>query len=327
MCSPVFWSTSCDGRQVEGQEQLLRPAARRLRRLSQHQLGQRPDEAALLGDRDEHHRRHHAEVAVGPPGQRLEADDAPVPEVDDRLEMRLDLAGRHRPPQRLLDAGHALGGLLHLAREHHHLAAPRPLGLVERCLGLVQQDGRRLIAGIVERAPDGGRKPGRPLAHVVGRRQDLDQHPRLLARRLLAEHQRVEEGELVGADAGHRGLAVHGRPQPHRHLHQDVVARMVAEKVVDRLEAVQVEDAHGERRRIVGALANQPVDLVDETAQIAEPGQRVGQSQVLALPAAVAGTKRRLHCSPVFIAVRSSHNGRQPFRKSIGSDVLRVAAA
>jgi hypothetical protein len=38
----------------------------------------------------------------------------------------------------------------------------------------------------------------------------------------------------------------------------------VPEQVVDRLEAVEVEDADGEWRRILGAIADQAVDLVEK---------------------------------------------------------------
>ena len=77
---------------------------------------------------------------------------------------------------------------------------------------------------------------------------------------------------------------VHRRAQPHRHLDEDVVARLAPEQVVDRLEAVEIEDADGEGRRIVGTIADQPVDLVEEAPMVAETGQRVGEREVLALP-------------------------------------------
>ena len=110
---------------------------------------------------------------------------------------------------------------------------------------------------------------------------------------------------------------------------QDVVAGMVAEQVVDRLEAVEVEDADRERRGIVGAVADQPVDLVEEAAQVAEPGQRVGAEPGRVpslLP--VTGTKSpsalltRLHSS-----ARNPQNDRNRLGRVSGSDVLRVAVA
>ncbi len=64
MCRPVFWSTSCDGDRLKDRNRFLRPVARRFRRLAQHQLRQRADDAALLGDGDEDGRRNDAEIAV-----------------------------------------------------------------------------------------------------------------------------------------------------------------------------------------------------------------------------------------------------------------------
>ena len=273
-------------RQVEGQEQIARPAASGLGGLAQHQLRQRADDAAFLGDRDEDARRHHAEVAIGPARQCLEADGAASGEIDDGLEMRLHLAGRNGTAQRLLDTGDALGGFLHLAGVDDDPATARALGMVERGFGLVDEDFGGLVAGVEQRAANRGRKPGGAFADIIGRRKDLDQHARLLRRRLLAEHHRIEIGELVGADAADRGVAVHRRAQPHRHLDQDVVAGLVAEQIVDRLEAVEVENADGEGRRVLGPIADQAVDLVEEAAMIAKPGQRIREGQIRCFPCA-----------------------------------------
>ena len=57
-----------------------------------------------------------AQIAVGPAGECLEADGFSRPKIDDRLEMRFDLTGRHRAPKRLFDARHPLGGFLHFMR-------------------------------------------------------------------------------------------------------------------------------------------------------------------------------------------------------------------
>jgi len=55
-------------------------------------LRKRPYDAALLGDGDEDARRDEAQIAVGPARQRLETDRLARPDIDDRLEIRLDLA-------------------------------------------------------------------------------------------------------------------------------------------------------------------------------------------------------------------------------------------
>lgn len=184
-------------RQVEGQEQILGPAPGRLGGLAQHKLRQRADDAPLLGDRDEDRRRDRAEITICPARQRLEADDATGPKIDDGLEMRLDLAGRDGPAQRLLDAGDALGRFFHLSAIDDHPSAARTLGMVQRRLGLADQNLGGLVARIEHRAADRSRKPGSAFADIVGRRQDLDQRSRLFGRRLLAEHHRIEEGIFV----------------------------------------------------------------------------------------------------------------------------------
>jgi len=74
----------------------------------------------------------------------------------------------------------------------------------------------------------------------------------------------------------------------------------VPEQVVDRLEAVQVENADGERRRVVGPIADQTVDLVEESTMIAKPGQRIGEREIRCLPVCLTGAKRRLHRCPCF---------------------------
>ena len=239
-----------------------------------------------------------AEIAVGPARQRLEADRAARPEIDDRLEMRLDLAGRHRAAQGLLDAGDPLGGLFHLARIDHDAAAPGPLGLVERRLGLADQHVGRLVAEMKQRTADRSRQSRGAFADIVGGRQDLDQHAGLLRRGLLAEDERVEKGEFVGADARHGRRPVHGCAQPHGDLDQDVVAGLAAEQIVDRLEAVEIEYADGERRGIVGAIADQALDLVMETTMIAQAGEGIGIGQFLALPTDIAVGKNGRHRNP-----------------------------
>jgi hypothetical protein len=154
--------------------------------------------------------------------------------------VRLYLAGGDGTPQRLLDAGDALGRLFHLTRVDDDATAAGALRLIERGLGLVDQDLGGLVAEMEQRTADRGRQARGALADIVGRRQYLDQHARLVGSGGLAEDQRIEEGELVGADARHRRVAVHRCAQPHGDLDEDVVAGPAAEQVVDRLEAVEV---------------------------------------------------------------------------------------
>ena len=76
------------------------------------------------------------------------------------------------------------------------------------------------------------------------RRLELAQHP-------MGDRDRVgdvrvgqQQRELVAAEPRHDGLGRRRRPQAHAHLAQERVAELVAERVVDRLEVVEVGDHH-----------------------------------------------------------------------------------
>jgi hypothetical protein len=90
-----------------------------------------------------------------------------------------------------------------------------------------------------------------------------------------------EHDELVATDSGHGVAGADGREDARRGLHQQAVAGGVAERVVDDLEAVQVqeEDAHPlARARRVRQHHGQPVQ--QETA-VGKPGECVVVGKVL----------------------------------------------
>ena len=61
-----------------------------------------------------------------------------------------------------------------------------------------------------------------------------------------------EDGELVAADPRHRVAEADAGPQPLADRHEEAVAGVVAEAVVDGLEVVEVDEQHGDR--LVAAL-------------------------------------------------------------------------
>jgi hypothetical protein len=85
-----------------------------------------------------------------------------------------------------------------------------------------------------------------------------------------------EDGELVTAQACHGAGAGHGGGEPLGDLHQELVALVVAERVVDRLELVEVEDHDRRSSRASGR------DVVEgggepalEIGPVGQSGQRV----------------------------------------------------
>ena len=88
------------------------PLGRLARRLVQHPIADPQHQAALLGDRHEIGSREQASFGVVPSNQRLHSEDAPVPQRDLRLVVKLEAPGE--------DGGAKLAFHLHQA------GGPRP---------------------------------------------------------------------------------------------------------------------------------------------------------------------------------------------------------
>ena len=65
--------------------------------------------------------------------------------------------------------------------------------------------------------------------------------------------------------------------EPARQADQELVAGLMALAVVDDLEPIDVEEEHGEARRVgTGTPAEQPLDAIHEHGAVGQAGQRVG---------------------------------------------------
>jgi hypothetical protein len=72
-----------------------------------------------------------------------------------------------------------------------------------------------------------------------------------------------------------RVARAHALDEPRRHLAQEVVAERVAERVVDALEVVEVEEQHAEHQPASLRVLDRRAQPVGEHAPVAEAGQRV----------------------------------------------------
>ena len=96
----------------------------------------------------------------------------------------------------------------------------------------------------------------------------------------------AEDDELVAAEA-RDGVARAQRPRAARSRHgqQQLVAGVVAERVVDDLEVVEVEEEHARRSaRSRPARASQCVEAVEQQRAVGQPGERVVQRLVAHAP-------------------------------------------
>mmetsp|Transcript_6689 Transcript_6689/g.27999 ORF Transcript_6689/g.27999 Transcript_6689/m.27999 type:complete len:689 (+) Transcript_6689:1417-3483(+) len=270
------------GRQVDRQPQVqagVHGLAREACRAGQHPGAEHADEAGLLGERDELHRRHQAAHRVLPAHQRLGADDAALLQVDLGLQVQAQLVGLDRMAQlgqqrqRLLAACVQLGVI-------DQAAALLGLGGIHGQLGAAQQQVDVLAMLGKQGDADAG-------AQVDGFVVDLQ---RLLE--VLQDGQgRLAGGARVGLGQQHRELVAR-QPREHRmgrraqrlqalgHALQQPVPDLVAEHVVDMLEAVQVQHQHGARRVAVVEVVLQELretGAVGQQRQLVDIGEVVDQ--------------------------------------------------
>ena len=121
---------------------------------------------------------------------------------------------------------------------------------------------------------DRGRERTRPAVVATQRRGEQVVGDDLGA---LGVARRQQERELVAAGAVGAVAAAQVGPHDLGDRPQQVVARRVAALVVDRLEVVDVDHHQGERLAVVARLGDPDVELLLETAVVAEPGQPVEQ--------------------------------------------------
>ena len=230
------------------------------------------DHPEPLGRRQERARRDHVAVVVEHPQQDLELRRDAGLEVDDRLRDEREALLVDRDADALRPRHPALHARLRVlvGRVHDELVAPRLLGVVHREVGGDEHVlAAERVAALEHRDADarGDRAVARPghgdplgaqrLEQVVGD---------ALGRGEVGLRQ--QHGELVAAQPRqHVGLAQPRREQL-RDARDDVVAGLVAERVVDVLEVVEVE----QQQRALVAVAAHEIGVRVELARRSSSG-------------------------------------------------------
>jgi hypothetical protein len=94
-------------------------------------------------------------------------------------------------------------------------------------------------------------------------------------------HVLQQDRELVAAQARHGVFGAQAGAQPSRHFAQGRVAGGVPERVVDQLEAVEVEEQHGQHALRAAAARDGVGQALGEQEAVGQLGQRVVVGQVL----------------------------------------------
>ena len=219
-----------------------------------------------------------------PADQGLEPIDLPARQMDHRLvvedellvvdgslQVRLQL----QPPQRRV---------VHLGFEDLIAVLPRFLRDVHRDVGVAEELLRSLRTDrpVRTRARDPDARPDEDLLPVELERsvQRLEDPNGDVGRTDALATVLEQDRELVATEPGRRVRRAEARPQPLPHLAQQTVAGRVSERVVDRLEVVEVHEQ--DRHRQVGArqALQRVLDAVAEERAVREPGDRVVEGLV-----------------------------------------------
>ena len=214
-----------------------------------------------------------------PAHQRLDADHALRGDVDLRLVVQDELAGADRGAQ-LAEQLQPLGGVRVAVRRVGLDAGARALGVVHRDVGALDQ---RVHVGPVLGAvgdPDAGVQHGRDAVEQERARDRVLQAAGELGGHPAVGQPAQQHGELVAAEPGERVAAAHDALQARGDLLQQAVARVVPERVVDLLEAVEVDQQ--QRGGLAAALGRGQRGLhpVVEQRAVGEVGEVVVQGLV-----------------------------------------------
>ena len=153
---------------------------------------------------------------------------------------------------------------------------PAGLGLVHRRVGIAQHVGGVFVAQAVGDHADAGGADHLVLAQPVGPGERGQQAVGREAGLVGAGGPVEQNDELVAAEARSNVVMPQFGQESLGDAHQQRVADRVAEAVVDRLEAVEVEEQHREVIvRIVAMATERALKLFQEALTVGQPGEPV----------------------------------------------------
>jgi hypothetical protein len=192
------------------------------------------------------------------------------------------------------------------SRDAPRAAVAGALGLVEPCIGGLEQAVQRIGAVVADDGADAGGNADEVAVHFkrLGNRgaQALGEQDRFFR----TGQPKLHDGEFIAAEPGHDVAVADRATQAIGHLFQQAVAGAVAIGIVDRLEAVEIEIMHGDQPVRgddlgVGLEMFAQRQAVGQGGQVVAAGQRerdqavpdLGLDHVMAHPQRLAPPRRR----------------------------------
>ena len=215
-----------------------------------------------------------------PAQQRLDAGDLPARHIDLGLIVQRKLVALQRAAQRGFQR-QALDRLrLDLLGEEAEAVLAVFLGEIHRHVGVL---GQRLHVGAVGRIHRDADR-GRGVALVAAELQRLAQHRQQLAGDALdlvtfgGFFQ--DDDEFVAAEPRHDVAGTQRVAQPAADFHQQHVAGVMAQRIVDDLEAVEIDEQHRKLPLIALRGVDRPAQQAVEHLAVRQMGQAVVRGQI-----------------------------------------------
>src|SRR4029079_13207203 len=228
---------------------------------------------------------------VVPSEQSLYADDVAGSAGDGGLIVDAELFLLQRVAQVDLDRTAVLNLFGHFPTKRDGTVASLALGFIERDVGVTHQFVGRCAIFRRARDADGGRHTNGLLLDVK-RRGEGGGNARSETGAGIFPGWRAENGELVAAKARKKIRGAQSRLQKRRDGLDQIVARLMTERVVDILEAIDI-DIGGDGLPVcvlAAVIAQESLDLLDHLGAIGQPGQGI----VLGLVAGLCLALRQL---------------------------------
>ena len=243
---------------------------------AQHHAVDRDDLPGFLGQLDELDRRD--DDAVAPPAnERLDGDDRPGLQVDLGLIERLELVAFDRLGQIGFERAPTPGLLIEGVVEDVNRAASARLRAVEGDVAAAHDVRRRRAVARRDRQADAGVGGNRQKAELMRALQRAHRVLRDLGRASFRAFAFDENGEFVAAEPrrGDARLRRGDAPQAIGDRDEQLVARRVAQSVVDALEIVEIEGEKGDFAAVLVALGEGLRERLGERDAVGHACQRI----------------------------------------------------
>src|SRR5262249_34750908 len=218
---------------------------------AQHVFAKLDNEARMFGDWNKARRRDFALHGMDPARQRFDADQPLAATIDDRLIDDVQFAVFDHLAQRAFEQFAIRQVGVHRRGVDAGAGAGLVLCAVERHIGVAQD-----IAGVLGAVVDHGNTDRSADIDAVSaddewradRREDAFGY-RL--QRIIVRGADHDDGKLVAAEAGNEIVVAHDLTQAPRDVENELVADVMAERIVAVLEVIEIDIEHGGSRAAV----------------------------------------------------------------------------